>query len=82
MEDLAAITGATYISDEKGRELKKVQMKDFGRAKKVVVSKNETSIISPKSNKAEIKNILEARDRSKSGPNAPSCGLYFLKTDY
>ncbi len=30
----------------------------------------------------EIKNILEAKDRSKSGPNAPSCGLYFLKTDY
>ena len=30
----------------------------------------------------DIKNILDAKDRSKSGPNAPSCGLYFLKTDY
>jgi tRNA pseudouridine38-40 synthase len=30
----------------------------------------------------EIKGILESKDRSKSGPNAPSCGLYFLKTDY
>lgn len=58
MEDLAAITGATYISDEKGRELKKVQMKDFGRAKKVVISKNETSIISPINDKDELTELL------------------------
>lgn len=31
---------------------------------------------------AEMKKILEARDRAKSGPNAPACGLYFLKVDY
>lgn len=31
---------------------------------------------------AEVKNILEARDRTKSGPNAPAYGLYFLRTDY
>lgn len=30
----------------------------------------------------EMKIILEAKDRSKAGPNAPACGLYFLKTDY
>ena len=59
MEDLAAITGATYISDEKGRELKKVQMKDFGRAKKVVISKNETSIISPINDKEELDELLD-----------------------
>lgn len=26
--------------------------------------------------------ILESRDRKKSGPNAPACGLYFLAVDY
>ncbi len=31
---------------------------------------------------AEIKRILSAKDRTKSGPNAPACGLYFLKVDY
>ena len=41
----------------------------------VWVGKNKISV-------AEIKDILESKDRSKSGPNAPSCGLYFLKTDY
>jgi chaperonin GroEL len=59
MEDLAAITGATYISDEKGRALKTVTVNDLGKAKKVVVSKNETSIISPSGNKKEIKNLLD-----------------------
>ncbi len=30
----------------------------------------------------EVKNILEAKDRGKSGPNAPACGLYFIKVQY
>lgn len=58
MEDLAAITGATYISDEKGRSLKSVTEKDLGRAKKITIGKNETSITSPKGDKKEITNLL------------------------
>lgn len=30
----------------------------------------------------EMKNILKAKDRAKSGPNAPACGLYFLRCEY
>jgi tRNA pseudouridine38-40 synthase len=30
----------------------------------------------------EMKEILESHDRTKSGPNAPAFGLYFLRTDY
>jgi len=30
----------------------------------------------------EIKNILAAKDRTKSGANAPSWGLYFYKVIY
>lgn len=30
----------------------------------------------------EMQKILTARDRTKSGPNAPACGLYFLKVEY
>lgn len=29
-----------------------------------------------------IKNILESRDRTKSGPTAPAHGLYFMKVEY
>lgn len=30
----------------------------------------------------DMKEILESKDRAKSGPNAPACGLYLLKIDY
>jgi tRNA U38,U39,U40 pseudouridine synthase TruA len=30
----------------------------------------------------EVKKMLEGRDRTKSGPNAPSCGLYFMGATY
>lgn len=30
----------------------------------------------------DIKIVLEEKDRSKAGPTAPACGLYFLKVDY
>lgn len=45
MEDLAVITGGVYISDLKGVGVKEVEMQHFGRAKKVVISKEETIII-------------------------------------
>ncbi len=31
---------------------------------------------------SDVKEILESKDRTKSGPNAPACGLYLLKIDY
>jgi len=31
---------------------------------------------------SQMKEILEAKDRTKSGPNAPAVGLYFLRVDY
>lgn len=37
---------------------------------------------SKKISATEMKNILAAKDRTKSGPNAPACGLYFLRADY
>ena len=30
----------------------------------------------------DIKTALEAKDRSKAGPTAPACGLYFTKVEY
>ena len=34
------------------------------------------------SNQDEVKTILEAKNRTKSGPNAPAYGLYFMKVEY
>lgn len=30
----------------------------------------------------KVKEILNSKDRTKSGPNAPACGLYFLNCEY
>ncbi|MBI1215599.1 MAG: tRNA pseudouridine(38-40) synthase TruA [Alphaproteobacteria bacterium] len=29
-----------------------------------------------------VREVLEAKDRTKAGPTAPACGLYFVKVDY
>ena len=52
--DIAALTGATVISDELGRALDSVQVADLGRARRVVVSKEETTIIEGKGKKQAI----------------------------
>ncbi|MGB2695159.1 MAG: chaperonin GroEL [Dehalococcoidia bacterium] len=64
--DLAALTGATVISDELGRALESVQVADLGRARRIIVAKEETTIIEGKGKKAaidgrvtQIKNALE-----------------------
>ncbi|HET6614503.1 MAG TPA: chaperonin GroEL [Dehalococcoidia bacterium] len=43
--DIAALTGATLISEELGRKLDSVQIEDLGRARRVIVAKENTTII-------------------------------------
>ncbi|QDI04859.1 chaperonin GroEL [Xanthomonas cerealis] len=45
LEDMATLTGGTVISEEVGLALEKATIKDLGRAKKVQVSKENTTII-------------------------------------
>ena len=45
LEDMAVLTGGTVISEELGLQLEKATLKDLGRAKKVQVSKENTTII-------------------------------------
>ncbi|TZF88048.1 chaperonin GroEL [Cognatilysobacter lacus] len=45
LEDMAILTGGTVISEEVGLQLEKATIKDLGRAKKVQVSKENTTII-------------------------------------
>jgi chaperonin GroEL len=58
MEDLAIITGGTFISDEKGTGLETAKMTDLGGAKKVVITKNSTSIIEGAGSKESITDLL------------------------
>jgi chaperonin GroEL len=43
--DIAALTGATLISEELGRKLDSVQIEDLGRARRAIVAKENTTII-------------------------------------
>ena len=45
LEDMAILTGGTVISEEVGLTLEKATIRDLGRAKKVQVSKENTTII-------------------------------------
>jgi chaperonin GroEL len=45
LEDMAILTGGTVISEEVGLQLEKATVNDLGRAKKVQVSKENTTII-------------------------------------
>lgn len=58
MEDLATLTGAMYISDEKGTSLEKANLKSLGKAEKVIVGREETIIIGGKGNKEDVENLL------------------------
>ena len=45
LEDMATLTGGTVISEEVGLQLEKATIADLGRAKKVQISKENTTII-------------------------------------
>ena len=54
LEDLAILTGARVISEDLGIKLENVQVEDLGRAKKVVVDKDSTTIIEGSGKKSDI----------------------------
>ena len=45
LQDIAVLTGASVISDELGLSLAKVKLADLGRARRVEVGKDETTLI-------------------------------------
>jgi chaperonin GroEL len=45
LEDIAILTGGTFLTEETGRKLEGAQIADLGRARRVVASKDATTII-------------------------------------
>jgi chaperonin GroEL len=45
LQDIAVLTGATMVSDEVGLSLSQVELDDLGRAKRILVDKDSTTII-------------------------------------
>ena len=55
LEDMAVLTGGTVISEEVGLSLEKATINELGRAKKVHVSKDNTTIIDGAGDSSSIK---------------------------
>jgi len=55
LQDIAILTGATVISEEVGLKLETAGLELLGRARKVVVSKEETTIIEGLGDEAQLK---------------------------
>jgi chaperonin GroEL len=54
LQDMAALLGATIISEELGLTLEKVDLAELGKAKRVVVDKDTTTIIGGIGSRAQI----------------------------
>ena len=57
--DIAILTGAQVISEETGRKLETATIEDLGRAEKVTVDKDNTTIVGGKGDQAGIKGRIE-----------------------
>src|SRR5690349_504668 len=59
MGDLAVVTGGKFISEDLGLQLESVTLEDLGRAKKVQVGKDETTIVEGAGTKKAIMERIE-----------------------
>ena len=76
LEDIAILTGGTVISEETGRKLDNAELEDFGQARRVSATKDETTIVEGKGSeeaiqarigqiKAQIEDTTSEFDREK-----------------
>ncbi len=66
LQDIAILTGATFVSKDLGMQLKDIDMKGLGSAKKIIVEKDHTTLIDGAGTKkafkervSEIENMIE-----------------------
>jgi chaperonin GroEL len=59
LEDIAILTGATAIMESTGQSLESVKLSDLGRAKKIVVTKDATTLVEGIGKKDSIKGRIE-----------------------
>jgi chaperonin GroEL len=55
LSDIAILTGGTFISEDLGVKLESVELEQLGRAKKIVIDKDATTIVEGAGKQADIK---------------------------
>ena len=59
LEDIGILTGAQPVMEELGIDLEKLELRELGRAKKVVIDKDNTTIIEGAGKSADIKGRID-----------------------
>jgi chaperonin GroEL len=59
LEDIAILTGAQVITEEKGMKLDKVEIDMLGKAQKIISTKDDTTIVGGKGKKKEIESRID-----------------------
>jgi len=59
LEDIAVLTGGTAIMEELGIDVEKIGLSDLGRAKKVTITKDDTTIVEGGGKTSDIKGRIE-----------------------
>ena len=59
LQDIATLTGGTVISEEIGRKLDSVTPEDFGRARRVVATKDDTTFVEGHGEEQEIQDRIK-----------------------
>jgi chaperonin GroEL len=59
LQDIAVLTGATVISEELGLSLEKASLNDLGSAKKILITKENTTIIDGAGNSKDIEDRVK-----------------------
>ena len=60
LEDMAILTGANIISEETGRKFDSVTVEDLGRARRVVATKEETTIVGGSGSDEDIQSRINS----------------------
>jgi len=58
LQDIAVLTGATYVSEEIGRKLDSVTIEDLGRADRVISDKDSTTLVGGKGDKKALEDRI------------------------
>ena len=70
LADIAVLTGGTFIAEDLGRTLESVELTELGRAKKIIITKDDTTIIEGAGKKSDItaraEQIKAQHDKSTS----------------
>lgn len=70
LADIAVVTGASFISKDLGMELKDIEIEQLGKANKVIIKKDETTIIDGVGEKAIIEErVTELRKQIENTTN-------------